>query len=167
MRHARADVCCASLSLVCFGPALCHLVSLSALFCCALSSPLAKGDPVLGISGLDPHSLAFSTPENAPTEIPLGLKKSWKKKKVIKTTPKKSASTAFCAGPLAPKKKSGLSRRKLPGYLGKYLVWPLRPTCQRNITTFQALRTPFRPLVFVGCVSDPGQSSPDVGTLSN
>jgi hypothetical protein len=37
------------------------------------SSPLAKGDPVLGISGLDPHILAFSTPENAPTEITLGL----------------------------------------------------------------------------------------------
>ena len=138
--------------------------SFSAL-CCALSSPLAKGDPVLGISGLDPHSLAFSTPENAPTEISLGLKKkvgkSWKNHPL----PKKSASTAFCAGPLAPKKKSGLSRRKLPGYLGKYLVWPLRPTCQRNITTFHALRTPFRPLVFVGFISDPGQSSPDVDTL--
>jgi hypothetical protein len=26
------------------------------------SPPLAKGDPVLGISGLDPHILAFSTP---------------------------------------------------------------------------------------------------------
>jgi hypothetical protein len=38
------------------------------------SSPLAKGDPVLGISGLDPHILVFSTPENAPTEISLGLK---------------------------------------------------------------------------------------------
>jgi hypothetical protein len=38
----------------------------------ASSSPLAKGDPVLGISGLDPHILAFSTPENAPTEISLG-----------------------------------------------------------------------------------------------
>jgi hypothetical protein len=44
--------------------------------------------------------LAFSTPENAPTEISLGLKKIvGKKKEVIKTTPKKSASTAFCAGP--------------------------------------------------------------------
>ena len=46
------------------------------------SPPLAKGDPVLGISGLDPRILVFSTPENAPTEIPLGLKK-------MKTTPKK------------------------------------------------------------------------------
>jgi hypothetical protein len=45
------------------------------------------------------HSLAFSTPENAPTEISLGLKKKLEKKKVIKTT---------------PKKKSGLSRRELP-----------------------------------------------------
>jgi hypothetical protein len=69
------------------------------------SSPLAKGDQVLGISGLDPRILAFSTPENPPTEISLGLKKKLEKKKVIKTTPKKSASTAFCAGPLAPKKK--------------------------------------------------------------
>ena len=46
------------------------------------SPPLAKGDPVLGISGLDPHILVFSTPENAPTEISLGFKKkSWKKKR--------------------------------------------------------------------------------------
>jgi hypothetical protein len=53
----------------------------------------------LGIFGLDPHILAFSTPENAPTEIPLGLKKKLEKKKAIKTT---------------PKKKSGLSRRNFP-----------------------------------------------------
>jgi hypothetical protein len=44
------------------------------------SSPLAKEDPVLGNSGLDSHILVFSTPENAPTEISLGLKKSWGKK---------------------------------------------------------------------------------------
>jgi hypothetical protein len=44
--------------------------------------------------------LAFSTPENAPTEISLGLKK-----KVIKT--------AFCAGPLAPKKKVGVEQEKV------------------------------------------------------
>jgi hypothetical protein len=68
----------------------------------------------LGISGLDPRILAFSTPENAPTEIPLGLKKKLgKKKKVIKTTPKKSASIAFCAGPLAPKKKAGVEQEKV------------------------------------------------------
>jgi hypothetical protein len=53
-----------------------------ATFWSALSPPLAKGDPVLGISGLDPHILVFSTPENAPTEIFLGLKKkNWKKKR--------------------------------------------------------------------------------------
>jgi hypothetical protein len=44
-------------------------------------------------------------------------KKIGGKKKVIKTTPKKGHEhyrTAFCAGPLASKKKkSGLSRRKL------------------------------------------------------
>jgi hypothetical protein len=67
----------------------------------------------LGISGLGPRILVFSTPENAPTEIPLGLKKSWKKKKVIKTTPKKGASTAFCAGPLALKKKVGGKQEKV------------------------------------------------------
>jgi hypothetical protein len=33
--------------------------------------------------------LAFSTPENAPAEISLGLKKKLEKKKVIKTTPQK------------------------------------------------------------------------------
>jgi hypothetical protein len=68
----------------------------------------------LGISGLGPHILAFSTPENAPTEISLGLKKKVGKKKVIKTTPKKqSASTAFCAGPLAPKKKVGVDQEEV------------------------------------------------------
>jgi hypothetical protein len=68
----------------------------------------------LCISGLDPHILAFSTPENAPTEIPLGLKKKLEKKKVIKTTPpKKSASTDFYAGPLAPKKKVGVEQGKV------------------------------------------------------
>jgi hypothetical protein len=43
------------------------------------SSPLAKGDLVLGISGLDPHmnNLDFLTPENAPTEISL----AWDQKK--------------------------------------------------------------------------------------
>jgi hypothetical protein len=34
----------------------------------------------MGISRLDPRILAFSTPENAPTEIPLGLKKKLEKK---------------------------------------------------------------------------------------
>jgi hypothetical protein len=43
----------------------------------------------LGISGLDPHILAFSTPENAPTEISLGLKKKIGKKKGHKNHPKK------------------------------------------------------------------------------
>jgi hypothetical protein len=46
---------------------------------------------------------------------------------------------------------------------GKCLVLPPRPICQRNITTPQALRTPFRPSVLVGFISDPGQPSPDVG----
>jgi hypothetical protein len=68
----------------------------------------------LGISGLGPHILAFSTPENAPTEIPLGLKKKLEKKKGHKNhPPKKSASTAFCAGPLASKKKVGVEQEKV------------------------------------------------------
>jgi hypothetical protein len=68
----------------------------------------------LGISGLDPRILAFSTPENAPTEISLGFKKKVGKKKGHKNhPPKKSASTAFCAGPLAPKKKVGVEQEKV------------------------------------------------------
>jgi hypothetical protein len=46
-----------------------------------VSPPSAKGDPVWGISGLDPHILAFSTPENAPAEISLGFKKKVGKKR--------------------------------------------------------------------------------------
>jgi hypothetical protein len=81
----------------------------------SLRSPLAKGDPVLGISGLDLHILAFSTPENAPTEISLGLKKKLEKKKVIKTTPpKKVRALPFLLARWRQKKKSGLSRGKLP-----------------------------------------------------
>jgi hypothetical protein len=38
----------------------------------------------LGISGLDPRTLAFSTPENAPTGISLGLKKKLEKKRSSK-----------------------------------------------------------------------------------
>ena len=67
----------------------------------------------MGISGLDPRILAFSTPENAPTEISLGLKKSWKKKGHKNHPKKKSARTAFCAGPLAPKKKVGVEQEKV------------------------------------------------------
>jgi hypothetical protein len=43
----------------------------------------------LGISGLDPHILVFSTPKNAPTEISLGLKKKMGGKKGHKNHPKK------------------------------------------------------------------------------
>jgi hypothetical protein len=65
------------------------------------SSPLAKGNPVLGISGLDPRILAFSTPENAPTE-----KKKVGEKKVIKTTPKKKCEHCLLCWPAGAKKKS-------------------------------------------------------------
>jgi hypothetical protein len=71
------------------------------------SSPLAKGDPVLGISGLDPHILAFSTPENAPTQISLGLKKKLGKKKGHKnTTQKKKCEHCLLCWPAGAKKKS-------------------------------------------------------------
>ena len=56
--------------------------------CRQRGSPLAKGDPV-GISGLDPRILAFSTPENAPTEIPPWVEKEAKKNKCHKNHPKK------------------------------------------------------------------------------
>jgi hypothetical protein len=42
------------------------------------SSPLARGDPVLGISGLFPHILVFTTPKNAPTGKKIGKKKGHK-----------------------------------------------------------------------------------------
>jgi hypothetical protein len=88
-------------------------LGLAVLFCpfplgLSSSSPLAKGDPVLGISGLDPHILAFSTPENAPTEISLGLKKKLEKKKVIKTIQKKKVrALPFVLARWRQKKKSG------------------------------------------------------------
>jgi hypothetical protein len=113
---------------------------------------LAKGGPVLGISGLDPHILAFSTPENAPTEISLGLKKKLEKKRVIKTTPKKSASTAFCAGPLAPKKKVGVEQEKVTQVIIFWIVpsWALPA---RYPTKHHSISGPARPLsphVFFG-----------------
>jgi hypothetical protein len=116
------------------------------------SSPLAKGDPVLGISGLDPHILEFSTPQIAPTVISLGLKKkSWKKKKVIKTTPqKKVRAPPFVLAPWRQKKKSGLSRRKFPR-----LFW-IVPSCAlptRYPTKHHSISGPARPLsphVFFG-----------------
>jgi hypothetical protein len=61
----------------------------------------------LGISGLDPRGLEFSTPKKPPE-----IKKKLEKKKVIKTAPKKGTSTAFCAGPLMPKKKVGVKQGK-------------------------------------------------------
>jgi hypothetical protein len=78
-----------------------------------LSSPLAKGDPVLGISGLDPRILAFSTPENASTEISLGLKKKVGKKKVIKTTPKKKCEHCLLCWPAGAKKKVGVEQEEV------------------------------------------------------
>jgi hypothetical protein len=56
--------------------------------------------------------LAFSAPENAPTEIPLGFKKSWKKK-VIKTTPKKRCEHCLLCWPAGAKKKVGVEQEKV------------------------------------------------------
>jgi hypothetical protein len=55
------------------------------------SPPLAKGDPVLGISGLDPHILEFSTPDiiTPPLVSPWDYKTNLENKRVIKTIPKK------------------------------------------------------------------------------
>jgi hypothetical protein len=68
---------------------------------CIISSPLAKRDPVWGISGLGPHILAFSTPENAPTEISLGLEK-----KGHKNHPQKKNEHCLLCWPAGAKKKS-------------------------------------------------------------
>jgi hypothetical protein len=73
-----------------------------------ISSPLAKGDPVLGISGLDPRILAFSTPENAFSTPEKKGHKNHPKKKV------RALPFAFVLARWRQKKKSGLSRRKLP-----------------------------------------------------
>jgi hypothetical protein len=63
---------------------------------------------------LTPTFWHFQLPKTPPPEISLGLKKKVGKKKVIKTTPqKKSASIAFCAGPLAPKTKVGVEQEKV------------------------------------------------------
>jgi hypothetical protein len=75
---------------------------------------------VLRIAGLDPHVLVFSTPENAPTEIPLGFKIFFKNLKnnghknhpqnrypLFLKKKKKGTSTSFCAGPQTPKKSQG------------------------------------------------------------
>jgi hypothetical protein len=73
------------------------------------SSPLAKGDPVLGISRLDPRILAFSTPENAPTEIlnlP-GIKKNGEKGHKNHPT-KKVRALPFVLARLRQKKKPRL-----------------------------------------------------------
>jgi hypothetical protein len=67
----------------------------------------------LGISGLDSRILAFSTPENAPTEISLGLKKKLGKKKGHKNHSKiKSASCLLCWAAGA-KKKVGAEQEKV------------------------------------------------------
>jgi hypothetical protein len=80
----------------------------------------------LGISGLDPHILAFSTPENAPTEIFLGSKIKKLEKKGHKNHPqKKVRAQPFVLARWRKKKKSGLSRRKLPRLFWIVPSWAL------------------------------------------
>jgi hypothetical protein len=62
------------------------------------------------------------------------IKKKVEKKATKTTPPTKSPSTAFYAGPLAPKKKAGVEQGEL--------------TPEKNITRFKARRTPFRLVLF-------------------
>jgi hypothetical protein len=66
----------------------------------------------LGISGLDPRILVFSTPENAPTEIEVSLGLKVKKKKVTKTTPQKRCENRLLCWPAGAKKKIGVEQEK-------------------------------------------------------
>ena len=57
---------------------------------------------------------------------------------------------------------AGFGGRIIPTVVG-----PFRPICPRNITRFKALgflqyAPPFAHWFFIGLISDPGQSSPDV-----
>jgi hypothetical protein len=86
-------------------------------------SPLYdKGHPILGLFRTWPLIFRIVVDsESAPTEIPRRLKNNFekKKKKVIKTTPKKGPGHCLLRWPAGvKKKKSGLSRRKLvmPGW---------------------------------------------------
>jgi hypothetical protein len=67
----------------------------------------------LGISGLDPHVLAFSTPENAPTEISLGLKKKLGKKKGHRNHPQKKVRALPFVLVRWRKKKVGYEQEKV------------------------------------------------------
>ena len=77
----------------------------------------------MGISGLGTLILGFAAPKTPLLKFP-GDKKV--EKKGHKNHPlKKGTGTAFCTGPLTPKKKSGLSRRKLVGLDGQIPSWAL------------------------------------------
>jgi hypothetical protein len=104
----------------------------------------------LGISGLDPHILAFSTPENAPTDISLGFKKKLEKKKGHKNHPKKVRARPFVLARWRQKKKSGLSRGKSPSIFWIVPSWALPA---RYPTKHHSISGPARPLsphVFFG-----------------
>jgi hypothetical protein len=121
-----------------------------------ISSPLAKGDPVLGISGLDPRVLAFSiTIPNTPP-----LKSPGDKKKVGGggNPPKKGTSTAFCAGPLTPKKKAGVEQEKVGRVIcGSSSEGPSDAIPQKTSPDLRPGALPFASCFFIGFISDLGQ----------
>jgi hypothetical protein len=105
----------------------------------------------LGISGLDPQILAFSTPENAPTEILLGFKKKFEKKKVIKTTPQtKVRALPFVLARWRQKQKTRLSRRKLPRLFWIVPSWALPTRYPTKHHSISGLARPLSPHVFFG-----------------
>ena len=59
-----------------------------------------------------PSDFGILSSENTPTEIPRGSKKRLKKGHKYHP-PKKGTNTAFCAGPLTPKKKVGVEQEEV------------------------------------------------------
>jgi hypothetical protein len=75
--------------------------------------------------------------------------KSWKKKKVMKTTPKKRHEQYLLCWPTGAKKKSEISKRKFPRLFSGVPSFPLQTNFRKNITRFKAWRTPFRLMLFI------------------
>jgi hypothetical protein len=105
---------------------------------------------------------------NTPPLKPFGdQKKKLEKKNVINTTPKKRHEHSLLRWLAdAKKKKSGLSRRKLPRLFWIAPSWAL-PT--HYPTKHHFISGPARPLsphvFFGGVVSDPGRGSLSLGAL--
>jgi hypothetical protein len=119
----------------------------------------------LGISGLDPHILAFSTPENAPTEISLGLKKlGGGGGGGHKNHPKKKMRALPFVLARWRQKKIGAEQEKVAQViLDSAQLGPSEPLTNETSLDFRPGASPFASCFFGGVISDPGQSSPDVG----